>query len=225
MLNIYVTKIVNTKLSDLIDHSKKFLSEARINKIQNMHYEIDKKRSILSYMLLLFGLINDYSISIDDIEIDVDYFGKPFLVNNDLFFNYSHSGDYIVCAISNKKVGIDIEKYRKMREIPVNLMHKKEKYKYTFINNKEKYFFDIWSLKESYLKYLGIGLSKGINFFYFEFNADFKINVVRNDGKNFYGKIQYVYIDPKYVSSICYDEKKINSIKQVEVKNIYRRLI
>lgn len=36
--------------------------------------------------------------------------GKPFLENFNGHISVSHSGDYVVCAISKEKVGIDLEK-------------------------------------------------------------------------------------------------------------------
>ena len=35
--------------------------------------------------------------------------GKPYFKNVNLHFNYSHSQNYIVCAISNVNIGVDIE--------------------------------------------------------------------------------------------------------------------
>ena len=42
-------------------------------------------------------------------EIKYSKTGKPYFKNSVIYFNYSHSKNYIACAISNKEVGIDIE--------------------------------------------------------------------------------------------------------------------
>ncbi|MCL0028295.1 hypothetical protein M1M88_01070 [Peptococcaceae bacterium] len=45
--------------------------------------------------------------------VENDY-GKPFLKNtNDLYFNVSHSGEWVVCAIHHHPIGIDIEQVKK----------------------------------------------------------------------------------------------------------------
>lgn len=56
---------------------------------------------ILNCMLIYLG-----------IEKDIIYrtkLGKPYFKNQNIFFNYSHSNNFIACAISKKNVGIDIE--------------------------------------------------------------------------------------------------------------------
>ena len=41
--------------------------------------------------------------------------GKPFIVGvENVFFNISHSGDYVVCSVSDREIGIDIEKRAKL---------------------------------------------------------------------------------------------------------------
>ena len=43
--------------------------------------------------------------------------GKPYLSDySDVHFNISHSGEYVVCSVSDKPVGVDIQKISKYRE-------------------------------------------------------------------------------------------------------------
>ena len=41
--------------------------------------------------------------------------GKP-LTRLPLFFNCSHSGDHVVCAVSKKEIGVDLERIRPVHE-------------------------------------------------------------------------------------------------------------
>ena len=34
---------------------------------------------------------------------------KPYVKNNPIYFNISHSGEYIVCVVSDKEIGVDIQ--------------------------------------------------------------------------------------------------------------------
>ncbi len=87
--------------------------------------------------------------------------GKPYLENNHLEFNTSHSGSYLAIAISKSPIGIDIEKF-KIR----NFIHFSERF---FENDWAKAhlislkpylqglaFFKQWSITEAWVKMLGV---------------------------------------------------------------------
>lgn len=53
-----------------------------------------------------------------DYEIAYNSQGKPyFLSNREIFFNISHSSNYVACVIGDRPVGIDIEKPAKVDRI------------------------------------------------------------------------------------------------------------
>ena len=76
--------------------------------------------------------------------------GKPYFKDSNIFFNYSHSKNYVACVISTYEVGIDIE------EINRNISDEiAEKYL-----NKEKDSLkriETWVKKEAYSKLKGLG--------------------------------------------------------------------
>jgi 4'-phosphopantetheinyl transferase len=79
-----------------------------------------------------------------------------------IHFNISHAGEWVLCAISNTEIGIDIELIQ-----PIDLDIAKyyfSEVEYMDLQRKEgaekvSYFFDLWTLKESYIKARGMGLS------------------------------------------------------------------
>lgn len=93
--------------------------------------------------------------------------GKPYLKNMpDLYFNLSHSGDYVICALADSEIGVDIQQYRKNIKAGVlkKVLHESEKDLYQACTQEEKeaFFFQIWAAKEAYAKYTGEGL--GVDF-------------------------------------------------------------
>ena len=81
--------------------------------------------------------------------------GKPYFVEMpELFFNLSHSGDYVVCALSDSEVGIDIQQYRKNIKDGVfkRVLHTTENELFEKCDTKEKetYFYQIWAAKEAF---------------------------------------------------------------------------
>lgn len=81
--------------------------------------------------------------------------GKPYAAEG--FFSISHSGDQVVCALSGKNVGVDIEKIR-------TAPHRVVKRYFTdgeqrLYENDPEQFWHIWTGKEALCKLSGEGLA------------------------------------------------------------------
>lgn len=99
--------------------------------------------------------------NISNYEIYYNKYGKPYL-NNGLYFNISHTKNIVVCVLSDKEIGIDIEYLRYSDNIVKKCFNQKEKEIIKNSNNKKEIFTIIWTIKESYVKLLGIGLEYGL---------------------------------------------------------------
>lgn len=83
--------------------------------------------------------------------------GKPcFTAGPD--FSVSHSGDYWVCAMSGTAVGIDLQQHTGCDcvKIAKRFFHPDE---YSLVNQNPESFWDIWTAKESFVKFLGTGIT------------------------------------------------------------------
>lgn len=94
------------------------------------------------------------------IEFGMNEHGKPFAIGLDVHFNVSHSGDWVVCAVSDKEIGIDIEKIRSVNPRAAEKFACSDELEYIKIT--ENGFFEIWTLKEAYFKCIGTGLDSNI---------------------------------------------------------------
>ena len=127
-----------------------------INQFQN---ETRKKQSIIGQKLLMDTLKNNYHLNYKDLVITKNKYGKPYL-NNDIFFNISHSNEYIVLVTSKEEIGIDIEKMRKQELKKAKFFATKEEYDYIAkSNNQMEPFWNIYTLKEAYFKMKGTNLN------------------------------------------------------------------
>ena len=127
----------------------------------------DIQKSINSLKLLKIGL-NEFGIDLFREDLVYNEFGKPSLKRKDIFYNISHSGKYVTCAISNKIVGIDIQKHIEKFEEIISFFSISEKEYLASIPFQKlliKEFFKIWTVKESYVKFLGRGLYKELDSF------------------------------------------------------------
>ena len=156
----YIIKnIADFNKNDIINFYDKIpkLKKDKIDKFKN--YET-KTKSIIGEILLC-ELLTKNSIYYNNIEYYINEYGKPYLKNKDLFFNISHSFNFVIATISNNEIGIDIEKIRKT---PLNTINqfateKEKKYILSTSTNIEERIFKIYTLKEAYFKMLGTNLN------------------------------------------------------------------
>lgn len=87
--------------------------------------------------------------------------GKPFLANTQtIHFNLSHCNGLAVCAVGGAPLGVDAEEIRPFRQ---NVMRRAFSPAETDAVLKsdapDEMFFRLWTLKESFVKAIGIGIS------------------------------------------------------------------
>ena len=133
--------------------------------------------------------------------------GKPYVANADnVFFNISHSGDYLAVAVADCQVGVDIEKRKNANIGIAKRFFTEEEFDYISFDNDK--FFEIWTLKESYVKYLGCGISGGLNTFSVVRDGEIKENI---------GECNlYKYTIEEYNIALCCEGKQKINIIEVE---------
>lgn len=148
--------------------------------------------------------------------------GKPYLVDvDDLFFNISHSGEYVVCALSDREVGVDIEKRTKARmAVAWRFFHEREVKRLEASSGevRDRLFFDYWSVKESFLKYVGTGLTRPLNSFIVTFSAG-RI-VLHEEGKRSTTCVHACAVDAGYACHVCGEYDGEPEVVEVTLKEI-----
>jgi len=151
----YLIDNINNYKEEEIDIFLNNIYEKKNIKINKYLNKKDKFRSTLGE-ILLSKLIDNY----DSLEFYTNKYGKPYIKNKNIFFNISHSFDYVICAISNKEIGVDIEKVRNAN-ISVIKRFATKKEKTYILSSKEGLMdrlFQIYTLKEAYFKCKGVNL-------------------------------------------------------------------
>ena len=137
----------------------KYLPEKRQEKANKLKMSADKNNAVIAWLLLVYALKNPRLP-------DFSYYenGKPYFKEfPDIHFNISHCKQGVVCGVSNKEIGVDIQDIR-----PFNLSLAKRvcnSYELEFLNNaknKEYEFIKLWTKKEAILKQSGTGIYGGI---------------------------------------------------------------
>lgn len=118
----------------------------------------DRKLSLGAWWILEKTLMR-HGFSAENVMIGMT--GKPECEG--VFFNLSHSGDMVLCAICDMPVGCDIEKVTDAPlEIADRYFSEKER---QYIDSSQslpeisRRFFRLWTMKESYVKMTGEGMN------------------------------------------------------------------
>ena len=147
MNNVIIFDITQTIEKETFETMVKLLPQSRKEKYNSVKWEKQKLTTIYGYYIVKY-LLNLKGCP----DFQYTEKGKPF-IDNQQYFNISHSGKYIVVATSNKPIGVDIEKPIKYRESLARYVSSKNQF-----NNMQKssdksyYLTKLWVTKESYIK-------------------------------------------------------------------------
>lgn len=127
--------------------------------------------------------------------------GKPSLADfPNVHYNLTHADGIAACIVSNKQCGIDAEKIRPYRENVIKRIFsdaEKTMFDNTPQELRNKLFFRLWTLKESYVKAIGIGVSYPMNTVEFSFQDNQIISNIQD-----YSFTQYI-IDNEFIVAVC----------------------
>ena len=185
------------------DFQKLYLSASseRQLKTDKIRKPKDKKLSLLAEYLLNFALKEE---GITDYTVLKGEHGKPYIENENIFFNLSHSGKVCICAVSDKEVGCDVEKLGKANMKVAKRFFSPEEFK--ALENadegeKDDLFFRIWTMKESFIKAVGTGLGMALDSFSVDTTKDAPFINYSTDNRAFQLK-EYNLLDG-YKISLC----------------------
>ncbi|NLQ75081.1 4'-phosphopantetheinyl transferase family protein [Streptococcus mutans] len=158
----------------------------------------DRQQSLLGHLLSRYAIIQEYALTNKEIQIRRHAYGKPYIKDySQIHYNISHSGEWVVVAIGKSPIGIDVENRREDWDlIGERVFSESEKY---WSQNSYKRKAILWTIKEAYVKYLGIGLSKSLN----SFSIDIKRRIITEVQKPFQTSFDYFVLDNDYVCSEC----------------------
>ncbi len=180
-LRLYAMNTVALENREFYEKARLNVSAGRREKADRYRNEPDSRRCIAAGLLYIYALCQA-GYSIEDARrsrIRTGEHGKPYLETSGLpeesqvYFNLSHSGEYAICSIAFAENGCDVERIRK------NAAGNREA---TGINRIARHFFPaeeqrwieaggdeeeqakrftrLWTLRESYVKATGKGLSE-----------------------------------------------------------------
>ena len=154
---------------ELFEHLIKLCPQALYRRLNRFVNHNDVKRCLLGYLLARWAISIETSQPLSTITIEKDKYGKPqCLTTPSIHFSISHSGPFVVCAVDDELIGIDVETVRQVNLSIIDDCFASNEQEYLLRTNDSgdsseaehnSTFFEIWTKKESYLKRDGRGLT------------------------------------------------------------------
>ncbi len=199
-MELYIASISDVTLDDI-----KKISPDRAKKAERLRLYEDKLRCITGGLLIKRFL--------GEAPISKNKFGKP-IAENGVEFNLSHSGDYVILAVSNQPIGCDIEKVKLVSTAKMGrfVFGDKELKLLTSSTDRLTVFFDLWTKKEALLKCIGEGFHRNAK------TVDVSQNTFSENNRIFYFKT-FHFAD--YTISLCSSSNQFpTSIQFVNLTDI-----
>lgn len=137
------------------------MSPTRKARIDRLRCQEAVDRSLAAECLVYRLLEKEYGIV--NAKLHSRENGAPYLTGCDLHVSISHADDWVACAVSNRPVGIDIERIRPVKDSLYRHVCTQEELDYLQAGegNTEvmRRFFEIWTAKEAYFKKCGTGIT------------------------------------------------------------------
>ena len=188
-LAVFLYRIEQEDILREESHIRELLDDSRKEKVARLKNDSARIQSIAAGMLLKVGTSlflegkaekymygygdRDYLISHEELLERLSSADQ--VPCGEIYSNLSHSGEYVALAVGNVPVGIDVE-HKSDNDFKVTKrMFTKRDQDYIFgdMLDAERRFRDIWTIKESFLKCLGIGISVPLSSFDASFDALF----------------------------------------------------
>jgi len=202
---------------------RELIPQKLLSKIEKFKFSSDQQRSLIGNLIVRGYYSKAFEVNPFQIEFEYNDHEKPLLKGKTRdHFNISHSGDYVTVVFSDCPVGIDIEKNKGNRLKIANRFFTKEEVldlnAFTKEDQKISYFYQLWTLKESYMKAIGKGISMSLDSFSFKkIQQDYKLRYSSEDSAFQFSSYK---IHADYACSLCskYPIKPV--IEEINLRDI-----
>ena len=201
---------LNTKMledSEIFFSYYEKLSAKRRQKIDGYRMKKDKMLSLGAGILIDKGL-ETFGLREANVRIAEGKYGKPYFPDYpDIHFNVSHSKKMVIAVFADVEVGCDIEYVDSVDLKLAKRFFCKPEYEFIMGHEEQERkeaFYRIWTIKESFMKAVGSGMTLPMDKFYVKIGRDIQV-------EQCYNKEEYGIEDWKegeYHAALCWNRGK-----------------
>lgn len=181
----YLDEITDPRL---LDEYRRLLSREELRKQQRFYFERDRHRYLVTRAMVRTVLSRYANVEPGEWRFNVNPYGKPSIAAEHaaargIEFNVSHTDGFVVMGVAlDRALGVDIENVI-ARQADIDVADRyfapQEVAALRALPPKQQYqrFFEYWTLKESYIKARGMGLSIPLDRFWFHLSTDVRLQL------------------------------------------------
>ncbi len=180
-VDIWVARVDEVFDSGLAPRLAQVVSEEELQRQARFLFEKDRRRYLVTRALVRYVLSRYVPLAPRQWRFGATAHGRPFILNADpllegLSFNISHSGQVVLLALGRGgQLGVDVEETGRTTALDVadSVFSARELLQLRALPQAEQAqrFLQFWTLKESYIKARGMGLSLPLQKFGFELGS------------------------------------------------------
>lgn len=161
-MRIFATKI--TQSIDRVTYERCLarMDDAKRKRLLALRDLVAMRQILTSDRFIRFLIMRELGLRDTEISFITNPFGKPSLVGaSDFHFNLSHAGEWVVAALDDRPIGIDIEWELRDSSFPftdIFSLSERELFDRASVGERSTLFFTVWTSKESYAKARGQGV-------------------------------------------------------------------
>jgi len=221
-IDIWLTFYLDIVDEQLLSKWRGLLSETERCQEQRFHFADDRKRYLVTRTLVRTVLSRYAAVAPADWEFSANAYGRPEIASRHgealgLCFNVSHTHGLIALGVTRQRaLGVDVENLQ-TRQMPLGIAeHFFSPTEATELaavpqEMRQERFFEYWTLKESYIKARGMGLSIPLDRFRFYFPRAGAVQIAMNpelgDDENHWSFWQFRPV-PYYLLTVCAERQE-----------------
>jgi 4'-phosphopantetheinyl transferase len=166
-----------------IDAARATLSVGERARLERFQFQEDRRDYALAHDLLRRSLSRLAPVSPHEWTFESDAYGKPWVNPSGLAFSLSHTRGFVACAVARDlRVGLDIERIdRRIDALAIAgrffSAPEATALERCRADRQAALFVELWTLREAYVKALGLGLSQPLTDLSFDLGEDACIRV------------------------------------------------
>lgn len=143
----------------------RFVPEEKRERILRQRVKKNADNMLVGAVLTKYMLLKYFQIPFSKQHISYGRYGKPYLRDySNAYFNISHSGQFVACAVSDCPIGVDIQEIASYhRDVARRVFSPEELSQIESSPDRSAEFTRLWTQKEAYLKMLGTGFSERLD--------------------------------------------------------------
>lgn len=163
MTKVFAVKTDSSIDKDLFNYLLGFVQQEKQERILRQKIKQNADNMLIGEILTKVAIKKTFGIDITKQNFAYTGYGKPYLSDYpNVHFNISHSGKYVACAVSDKPIGIDIQKICECDfDVAKRVCNEKELKQIENSEDKASEFTKLWTQKEAVLKMIGTGIAYG----------------------------------------------------------------